>query len=1251
MVMLIFMLLCIGAAPAFASGNVDVTTQHNDNMRTGANLNESALNKSNVNVNQFGKLFSKQVQGQIYVQPLYVSNMNILGKVRNVVFVATMHNTVYCFDADDASADALWSKNLGPSVPLPDNNIGPANYKEILVEVGILSTPVISIEKNAIYLVTMTEPSQGVYEHHLHALDLNDGSEKFSGPKKIEASVPGTGDGAVLDPVSGKSMVPWISKTQSQRLSLTLSNGTVYFGSASFGDRGPYHGWILGYDATTLEQKDVYNTSPSGGLSGVWQSGQGFNVDADGNLFVITGNGTTDPTIEKPTDLGDSVLKLSGSSPTTLLDWFTPFNYNILNINDTDLGSSGGLLIPGTHLFVGGGKEGRLYVWDANNLGHYHKEDDSQIVQSIPNATNGHIHGSPVYWEGSGKKLVYIWSEGDSLKAFQFNGKDLNPTTVSESTFTAPDGMPGGFLSVSANGNQESTGIVWASMPIAGDANQATVDGVLRAFDASDLTKELWNSSMNPVRDSVGKYAKFSSPTIANGKVYLSTFSNQLNVYGLLPQPSAKLKGLSLSGITLDQPFSSQNNSYFATVENTTSATTVTMETYSSNATALIKLNGVATDNPIPLSVGSNVISVEVKDGALQETYMATINRLAVKPIDDPNADLQQLLLSDITLTPTFDSQVTAYTAFVGNEVYSTNVINAIAKGGANTEIKLIVNGTISTVNNPIPLHVGSNIITIVVTSSDSSAHKTYTVTVTRAGNAKLKQLTLSGITLNQTFDSQTTTYTATVENETATTNVTSVLDDSSATAVLKLNGIEMSNPISLSVGSNVITIDVTSNDSSTHQTYKVTITRKDGGGGSGGGGGGVPLPDTAETDQQDSGTTTLNLNFGADVTHNTSSDGQSVTNVAIHPDRLKKAFDSTYDLPSFIVEVTNSTPVVKIDIPAAGLLDAISKKPNGTIVIKSGSASYTLPLTLIKDVQKEDIISVVITSLTGTKKDAINAAIQLMGAQYLLKDPVDFKLSINGIELTDFHHIYTDRTLALQTKVDPTKVTAVWLDNGDNLLFIPSVVKTIGDGTLITIHSPHNSVYTIIQNSKTFNDIQTHWAKQDIELLASKGIVSGESESAFAPEKSITRAEFTALLVRSLGLKVIPSASSFTDVNSTDWYAGAVETSKQAGLISGYDDNSFHPFESITREQIVVMIAHALKIGGNDAIADMGSINKFSDAGDIAKWAQEAVAKALTAKIVQGTGATMFSPKENATRAQSASMLKNLLEILQFIN
>ncbi|MBC7658937.1 MAG: RICIN domain-containing protein [Chitinophagaceae bacterium] len=522
-----------------AAHGPSVLTQHNNNARTGAVLQETHLDVSNVNSKTFGKLAALKVDDQIYTQPLIVPDRMINGREGvNVVFVATVNNSVYAFDADNFVPDQkpLWSQNYND----PSQGIGPVKntdvgqncgeYHDFSGNIGIVGTPVINDVTDTMYFVVRTKQN-GKYFQWLHAIDIKNGNERPSSPTEIKFSVPGSGEGSV------NGMIAFDPRKQNQRTALLLSGNTVYMGWASHCDTGPYHGYLAGFDADTLALKRVFNTTPGGGEGGIWQAGQGASADADGNIYIVTGNGTFDAHTGG-NNYGQAFLKLAPTeSGFKVASWFTPFNYDQLNRDDNDLGGSGALLIPDTHLVLSGGKGGVWYLVDRDNMGGWQADSDSQIVQSINVADNRHLHGSPTWWEGPNGKFAYVWAEYKHLRAYRFNGTQFELPAFGESTMAAPDGMPGGFLSISAYGSKAGTGILWASHPFLGDANQAARAGILRAFDASDITKEIWNSRQN-LSDDLGLFAKFTSPTIANGKVYASTFSGQLVVYGLLPSGS-----------------------------------------------------------------------------------------------------------------------------------------------------------------------------------------------------------------------------------------------------------------------------------------------------------------------------------------------------------------------------------------------------------------------------------------------------------------------------------------------------------------------------------------------------------------------------------------------------------------------------------------------------------------------------------------------------------------------------------------
>ena len=516
-----------------AQAQVSVTMHHNDVGRTGQNLNETTLNTSNVNVSQFGKLFACQVDGYIYAQPLYVAQVTISSALHNVVYVATENNSVYAFDADHGAQ--LWHVNLGTPVPSTDIS---STYKDLTPVIGITGTPVIDPVSSTIYLVAKTKnTSNNTYHQNLHALDITSGAEKPGSPVEITASAPGSGSG------SSGGTIAFQPLYQLNRPGLLLLNGVVYIAFGSHGDIGPYHGWVLGYNASTLAQLAVFNTTPNGSEAAIWQGGQGLVADAD-NIYFMTGNGTFDANTGG-TDYGDSVVKLSASTGLSVRDYFTPDNQGSLNQTDADLGSGGPILLPGTSSIVGGGKDGILRLINTASMGEFNAAFNGDLQEF--QATSGIIMIGPIFWNSPNYgPVLYLWGPGDYLKAFEFLNGSFQTAPVSKSTMTSPSGNSNAAgLSLSANGSTSGTGIVWASVSYSGDSNQQTVPGILRAFDATNLNTELWDSKQNAARDDVGNYAKFAPPTIANGKVYLATFSNQLLVYGL--QPPAALAVTSIS--------------------------------------------------------------------------------------------------------------------------------------------------------------------------------------------------------------------------------------------------------------------------------------------------------------------------------------------------------------------------------------------------------------------------------------------------------------------------------------------------------------------------------------------------------------------------------------------------------------------------------------------------------------------------------------------------------------------------------
>ncbi|HEX2779342.1 MAG TPA: PQQ-binding-like beta-propeller repeat protein [Gemmatimonadaceae bacterium] len=513
--------------------SVSVLTQHNDNTRAGWNANETALTTSNVNVQKFGKLFTLSVDDQVYAQPLVVGHVQIGGGERNVVYVATVANTVYAFDADDGTP--YWKKSYTQPAMRPPKasdltGACGGTYQDFSGNIGIVGTPVIDAARGTMYFVARSMSGTS-WVQYLHAVSILDGSEQGGGPKKITATVNGTGDGSV------NGVITFEPQRQNQRQGLTLVGNTVYVSFASHCDWRPYHGWVLGYDASTLQQTAVYNATPDGYAGGMWESGMGMAADGAGNLYVVTGNGTvgvgSDPTSVR--NRGESAIKLTPSGSTlSVTSWFTPFNYQALNDVDLDYGGMGALLIPGSHFYLTGGKDGKLYLLDTDGMGGWQSSSNA-VQQVVALGASANMHCQAAYYRGSTKEYAYVWSENDWLRAIPFDRGTSKLDEFNQIVYpgSGPTGQSGAVLSLSSNGSTDGTGILWASYASSGDAEHTVSPGILRAFDANNVRQELWNNQQNPSRDGAGTYAKFNSPTIANGHVYLPTFSNRVVVYGL----------------------------------------------------------------------------------------------------------------------------------------------------------------------------------------------------------------------------------------------------------------------------------------------------------------------------------------------------------------------------------------------------------------------------------------------------------------------------------------------------------------------------------------------------------------------------------------------------------------------------------------------------------------------------------------------------------------------------------------------
>ena len=650
-------------ATAMVQGQVNVTTYQNDIGRTGQNLSETILNTSNVNPTLFGKLFSQSVVGQVYAQPLYLSGVVINGVTHNVVYVATEHDQVYAFDADSntgANASALWTASMlstthgaavgATTVPWPAGS-------DIAPEVGITGTPVIDPVSGTLYVVSKTVEG-GATIQRLHALDVTSGAEKFGGPVAIAASVAGTGTGSV------NGVLSFDPAWHNQRPGLLLLNGIVYIGFASHEDSGPWHGWIISYNASTLKQAGVYCASPNGIAGGFWASGAGLAADQVdpvnhpyGRLFAVTGNGDYNAT--KPytnnMDYGDSHLNLDlTNGQPTVTDEFTTKQQASLAAQDGDVGSGGVMVLPNQstgsnpHLLVQADKQGSIFLLNRENMGGYNTTAD-QVIQELSYAVgNVGVWSSPAYWNGN----VYFWGRFDYLKSFALNNGLLSTTPTRS---TEQYAFPGATPSISANGNTQ--GIVWT---INSEAFATGGPAILQAHSASNVATTLYSSSTNAARDAAGAAVKFAVPTIANGKVYVGA-ANEIDIYGLL-------NGATQTSAPVISPGT----------ESFTGSITVTITDATPGASIYYTTNGTAASTSSTLYTGPITVS-----------NTETINAIAI--------GTGMLLSAQASATFTSSSVTSPVTFSLPTGTYTTTQSITLSDPSAGAVIYYTVDGSIPT--------------------------------------------------------------------------------------------------------------------------------------------------------------------------------------------------------------------------------------------------------------------------------------------------------------------------------------------------------------------------------------------------------------------------------------------------------------------------------------------------------------------------------------------------------------------------
>lgn len=513
------------AAPPTPIG-IDVTTYHYDNARDGLNAQETTLTLANVNSSAFGLVGNFPVDGKVDAAPLLVSNLPS-GSSTSVLYVATEHDSVYALNATNGAQ--IWKTSiLGSGETTSDSR----SCGQISPEIGITSTPVIdrSQGKNGtIYVVGMSKDNSGKYHQRLHALDLLTGAELSGSPTEVAATYPGTGEG------SANGTLTFDPGQYAERVGLLLLNGNIYTAWTSHCDIGPYTGWVIAYNETTLQQSGVLNLTPNGSDGAVWMSGFGLAADSSNNIYLLDANGTFDPGytpdgFPSESDYGNAILKLSTNPQLTVADYFEPWNTTAESAIDQDLGAGGAMLLPDLtdasgktrHLVVGAGKDQTIYLADRDDLGKINlsSPDNSNIYQQLPSALPNGAWSGPAFFNNT----LYYGGVNDNLRAYPVTNALLAVSPSSKSSTTFP--YPGTTPAISANGT--NNGILWAV------ESSLTAPGVLHAYDASNLDKELYNSNQAAnKRDFFGNGNKFIAPMIANGRVFIGT-QNSVAVFGLL---------------------------------------------------------------------------------------------------------------------------------------------------------------------------------------------------------------------------------------------------------------------------------------------------------------------------------------------------------------------------------------------------------------------------------------------------------------------------------------------------------------------------------------------------------------------------------------------------------------------------------------------------------------------------------------------------------------------------------------------
>ncbi|MFC3345772.1 cadherin-like beta sandwich domain-containing protein [Paenibacillus abyssi] len=838
---------------------------------------------------------------------------------------------------------------------------------------------------------------------------------------------------------------------------------------------------------------------------------------------------------------------------------------------------------------------------------------------------------------------------------------NLSALTVSSGTLTPAFDPATASYDVSVGHEVSSFSIT----PTAADAN-ATVKVNNEAVTSG--------SPSSPITLSEGGNTVTVEVTAQDGTTK-KTYTIEVNRASAPPAPSsnANLSALTVSAGTLTPAFTAGTASYSASVGNGTASITVTPTAADANATVKVNNEAVTSgspSSPITLSEGGNTVTVEVtaQDGTTKKTYTIEVNRASAPPAPSSNAELSGLSLSAGTLTPAFTAGTASYSASVGNGTASITVTPTAADASATVKVnnEAVTSGSPS---SPITLSEGGNTVTVEVTAQDGTTKKTYTIEVNRASappapssNAELSGLSLSAGTLTPAFTAGTASYSASVGNGTASITVTPTAADANATVKVNNEAVTSgspSSPITLSEGGNTVTIEVTAQDGTTKKVYTIIVNRASS----------TPVfvpgpPPAPAFTVNDEGALFLANNNQVNLQM---VNGQMVATITVSEQliqRMLSALSGQSDHEQLTFSYSGTADAANLEMPLSGLEEWVAESENAAITVKNGGVTYTLPAGVLAEMIQSNpnaSISIVISRLDQASEDSLTEAVDGEDGT-LLAPGVSFNVNLllpdgTTVPWEDFNNQFVPRSMELPEGIDAGQATAFVYDpDTGELSFVPFTLRTESGKLIITFWTTHNSIYGVMSLNKTFADIKGHWARQDIERLASSLLLNGTSTGIFTPNKEVSRAEFTAMLVRALGLSTGTEANGYSDVRTSDWYASSVSAAVKAGLLEhlpyGNNIGRFEPNKAITREEMAVMVANALEFAGwqPEQPSMAAGLAPFKDEADISHWAVDSIAAVKDAGIVQGSYG-FFRPEATATRAEAAAMLHRILLNLDFIN